>query len=443
LKGIIKIMLMKKTAAIACVTLMLFAACTREPKQETAANSAGVPTANITPATNPPKPVRISNENTDAAEPTVASAPDGSAYVAWVEHHENKDADVMLAHMDSEGQVRLAPVRVNPKEGEATAWRGDPPTVAVAMDGTVYVGWTARVAAASGHANDLYLSTSRDGGKTFEPPVKVNDDGKKATHAMHSLAVAPDNRVYVVWLDERNLVMPSAAEKGMKMEHMEANREVFFAASADGGRSFSQNQRLAKEACPCCKTAVTTGAGGRVYASWRQVLPGEFRHIALASSVDGGKTFSAPAIVSDDRWMTASCPVSGPALSATNDGALRVVWYTEGDKGEPGLYWAESHDDGKTFSESKTFAKGQARGNPLLLVGGKSTATVVWESDEGGASRVMSAPLAGNGAEAARPFTTSGELPSATLSGDQLFVGYIAKVNDRRSIWMVRAKAVV
>jgi hypothetical protein len=130
-------------------------------------------------------------------------------------------------------------------------------------------------------------------------------------------------------------------------------------------------------------------------------------------------------------------------LSATDDGALRVVWYTEGEKGEPGLYWAESRDDGKTFSESKTFAKGQARGNPLLLASGKSAATVVWESDEGGASRVMSAPLAGNGAASVTPVTTSGELPSATLSGDQLFVGYIAKVNDRRSIWIVRAKALV
>jgi hypothetical protein len=428
-------MFTKKTAIIACVaSLALFAGCAREAKQETGTSNA----AAVTPTTNtPPKPVRVSSENTDAAEPTVAPAPDGTAYIAWVEHRQNKESDVMLAHLDREGQLKDAPVRVDPQTGEATAWRGDPPTVAVAPDGTVYVGWTARVAA-EGHANDLYLSASRDGGKTFEQPLKVNDDGKKVTHAMHSLAVAADNRVYVVWLDERNLVMPSASQKGMKMEHMEANREVFFAASVDGGRSFSPNQRLAKDACPCCKTAVTAGKDGRVFASWRQVLPGEFRHIALAASADGGKTFSSPVIVSDDRWMTASCPVSGPALSATADGALRVVWYTEGDKGEPGIYWAESRDDGKTFSESKTFAKGRARGNPLLLAGGKSGATIVWESNEGGASRVMSASLASDNAASVAPLTSSGELPSATVSGDQLFVGYISKVNDQRSIWIVR-----
>jgi hypothetical protein len=79
----------------------------------------------------------------------------------------------------------------------------------------------------------------------------------------------------------------------------------------------------------------------------------------------------------------------------------------------------------------------------LLLPSGKGGASVVWESDEGGASRVMSAPLAGDGAASQSPLTTSGELPSATVSGDQLFVGYIAKINDRRSIWVVRAKAAV
>jgi hypothetical protein len=430
-------MFIKKPAITWCaLLLMLFAAaCARVAQQEMKQAT----TANDASTMNTAKPVRVSAENTDAAEPSVASGTDGTVYVAWVEHRENKDADVMLARLNPEGQMQGAPVRVNPAVGEATAWRGDPPTVAVSPDGAIYVGWTARVETA-GHANDLYLSASQDGGKTFGQPVKVNDDGKKVTHGMHSLAVGADNHVYVVWLDERNVVKPAADEKGMKMEHMEANREVFFATSSDGGRSFSPNQRLAREACPCCKTAVTVGKDGRIYASWRQVLPGEFRHIALAASEDGGKTFSLPVIVSDDRWMTASCPVSGPSLSATNDGALRVAWYTEGEKGAPGLYWAESRDNGKTFSESKPFAKGQAHGNPSLLMSGKSGATIVWGSNESGASRVMSAPLAGDGTTSPSSLTSGGELPSATISGDQLFVGYIAKVNDRRSIWVVRAK---
>lgn len=426
-------MLAKKTALIITTTALalLLAACARQAVRE---KEAGGPAA----AADSQKPVRVSSENTDAAEPSIAPALDGTTFLAWVEHGPNKEADVMLAHLDREGRAVGQPVRVNPKAGEATAWRGDPPTVAVGADGSVYVGWTARVATERGHANDLYLSASRDEGKTFEPPVKVNDDGKQVTHAMHSLAVGRGQRVYVAWLDERNVVFPAPGKDGKKMEHMEANREVFFAASDDGGITFSRNTRLGREACPCCKTALAVGVDDRVYASWRQVLPGEFRHIALASSADGGKTFAAPTIVSDDRWMTASCPVSGPALMAGLSGKVNVVWYTEGDKGEPGLYWASSGDGGKTFTESRPLAKGQARGNPHLLMTIGQGTTVVWESNATGAPRVMSAPLAGEAP--AYALDNTGELPSAAVSGDQLFVGYISKAGDRRSIWVVRTK---
>ena len=416
---------------------MLLTGCARTSKPQAEANS--------TLTTSDLKPVRISAENTDAAEPAVATARDGTVYVAWVEHHESKEADVWLARLDSEGKVKDSAVRVNPNVGEATAWRGDPPTLAVGADGTVHIGWTARLKG-EGHGNDLYLSSSRDGGKTFETPVKINDDGKQVVHGMHSLAVGADNHIYVAWLDERNVVKPSAMISNgamQKMEHMEANREVFFASSADGGRTFSPNQRIAQDACPCCKTAVTADALGRVFVSWRQVLPGEYRHIGLAASEDGGKTFSAPKIVSDDRWMIAACPVSGPALSVGSDNALRVLWYTEGEKGgAPGLYWAESRDGGKTFSESKPFAKGQAHGTPLLLASGGSGTTVIWEYDEGGSSRVMSAPKPWVGEDSATVVASGGELPSAAMSKDQLFVGYIARASDKRSVWVVRAKPV-
>src|SRR5207253_1319116 len=156
-------------------------------------------------------------------------------------------------------------------------------------------------------------------------------------------------------------------------------------------RSFSKNQRVARDACPCCKTALAVSPDGHVFIGWRQVLPGEFRHIAVASSADGGKSFAQPVIVSDDRWMIAACPVSGPALLIGDDNALRVVWYTEGEKGSPGIYWAESSDNGKTFFESRNFGRGQAGGNPLLLVNGQTGASVIWESDDDGQARVMSA----------------------------------------------------
>jgi hypothetical protein len=387
-------------------------------------------------------PLKLSTDNTDAAEPAMAAATDGTVYVVWIEHGAKMQADVMLTRLDQNGSAVSKPVRVNASAGAASAWRGDPPTIATALDGTIYVGWTGR-SSVEAHTTDIFLSASRDGGRTFEPPVKVNDDQGAVVHGMHSLAVDDGGRIFLAWLDERNVKMDMPGEKGKMDEHkMEANREVFVAFSTDGGRTFSQNLLVAREACPCCKTAVTIGGDGRVYVAWRQVLPGNYRHIAVSSSADGGRTFSEPVIASDDKWMIAGCPVSGPALVTASDNALRVLWYSAGEAGSPGIYWSESRDGGKTFTSRKPLAEGAAFGTPRLIIGPGNNLTAVWESNQKGASKIVVARLDNAGAPTASEIPDQGQLPTAAATRDQLFITYIAKQNEQRSIWLVRAKAI-
>ncbi|HEY0730085.1 MAG TPA: sialidase family protein, partial [Pyrinomonadaceae bacterium] len=231
------------------------------------------------------QPKQISAPDVDAAEPVTASAPDGGFYVAWVNHNANSKSDVMLARYDSEGVTSGSPVMVNQQAGVATAWRGDPPSIAVA-DKSVYVLWTARVESDDKKGTDLYLSVSHDQGKTFASPVRVNDDKLIGAHGMHSLAVSNDGKIYAAWLDERNIITPKPS-KHAGGHHMESNRELFVTHSTDGGKTFSANRKVAENACPCCKTALAVSADGTLYAGWRQVLPGNFRHIAVASSTDG------------------------------------------------------------------------------------------------------------------------------------------------------------
>ncbi len=418
---------MKKPILIACTIFLLSyaSACTKQQGEVENAKAASAP-----------QPLRISAENTDAAEPAVATARDGSAYVAWVEHRAEGQSDVLLKKISPDGTQASVPVRVNPEAGLATAWRGDPPTVAVASDGAIYVGWTARAADKGGHENNLYLSTSRDDGKSFQPPLKINDDEKPAVHGMHSMALDKDGRIYLAWLDERNLSPAAPAEKHRgEMHAMESNREVFAAYSEDGGRTISPNQMVAREACPCCKTALTTAADGHVYVGWRQVLKGDFRHIAVATSSDRGRTFSTPVIVSDDQWAIAGCPVSGPALSAGENGMLRVLWYTEGEAGARGLYLAQSLDGGRTFAARRLVSEGQVKGNPLLVAGALNE-VALWQAGENGLMRAEIMPD-GNVKESIT-LISKGELPSAAASNGNPVAAYISTLDKRRSIWLIR-----
>lgn len=411
------------------LSLVLMSACSKSPS--TAARMSGAPQ-------------RLSTSDAVASEPAVATGKDGTVYVVWVEHR-GKDADVMLKRLNSAGESLGVPIRINPQPGQATAWRGDQPTIAIAPDNTaIYVGWTGRAEAGSGISPDIYLSASRDGGKVFAAPVKVNDDQKPNDHGMHSLAVAPDGRVYIAWLDERNVEGEPATDMKMKAgssgHHMESNREVFFSSSQDGGRSFSPNRSIAKDVCPCCKTNLAVGKDGRVYVSWRQVLPGDFRHIAVSSSSDQGNTFAKATIVSNDEWVLKGCPVSGAALSADADGTLRVLWYAGGDKGERGIYSSESRDGGQTFSARQLVAAGAARGTPVLLPARSDrdrATTGVWQDGEGSQAQILTARFA---AAVTPKRLGAGELPAVALNNDRVFIVYVAGESGKQAIWLISAE---
>ena len=404
---------------ILCVVLLAFAGCSH-----VAATRDTAP---------PPQPVQISAAGIDAAEPATATATDGTFYVAWV-NHDAKQADVMLAHFNHKAEMQGAPVRVNRQQGVATAWRGDQPSVAVAPDGSVYVLWTARVDAGDKHGTDIYLSASTDRGQSFTSEVKVNDDKTPGPHGMHSLAVAKDGRIYAGWLDERNVHAPKPSTKA-EGHHMESNRDLYVATSTDGGRTFSANRKVASDACPCCKTSLAVSADGTLYAGWRQVLPGNYRHIAVASSTDGGTKFSAPVIVSDDRWMLQGCPVSGPSLSVDGaSGLLTIVWFAAGEGGAPGVYFAESKDKGRSFSPRQLLSQETVRGTPALAAGAQSM-IAVWQSADTAETKMRE--IGGSGS--ALGVSVNAELPAGAFANDRLFVAYIAKEKEKRSIWLLRA----
>lgn len=424
---------MKSLALIALLTLASLAGCT----QSNVLKSSATPTASdVIPDTT--KPIRVSAEGVNAAEPAVAAGRDGAVYVAWVGHGAGKEADVWLSRVETGAKGASGEsARVNRTPGEATAWRGDAPSVAVSTEGEVYVAWTAREGGAN-QATTLYVSASRDGGRSFGEPVRVNDDSKPGVHGMHSLAVGEDGRVYVAWLDERDIdtSQDGSAHEKMPM-HGEHNREVFFSYSADGGHTFSKNRRIAVEACPCCKTSLAASRGGRVYVGWRQVLPGDFRHVAVASSADGGETFDAPTVVSDDRWELRGCPVSGPALAAGDGERLTVVWFTAGDAGTPGIYSSESSDGGRTFAPRRVVSEVGARGTPQLLTDARGVVAVFEGEGADGSAALLEARLNREECVASnnRAQLGAGELPAAAVLDGRIYAAYISK----GGVWLTSA----
>jgi hypothetical protein len=86
------------------------------------------------------------------------------------------------------------------------------------------------------HASDVMFAKSTDGGQTFSPPRRINDDlspgsfraNPNTWHWLGTFSVAPNGRLDAVWLDTRN-----AANN--------TDSQLFYSFSTDGGDTWSPN----------------------------------------------------------------------------------------------------------------------------------------------------------------------------------------------------------
>jgi hypothetical protein len=257
------------------------------------------------------------------ATPSVAAASHFVA-LAWGATLEAGISDVYLAVSRDGGETFGPPVRVS-DERHATLGAEQPPRVALVpragRDPEVVVVWTAKTK----DGTRLLMSRSPDAGATFTRATAIPGSQAPGNRGWESTAVARDGHIIAVWLDHRGV---TASADGSPMHHEGLHHAVAGAPKADGAvRAQSSKLYVASlddasstlavtgGVCYCCKTAAATGPDGTIYAAWRHVYAGNLRDIALTMSRDGGRTFTAPARVSDDRWTLDGCPENGPSLA--------------------------------------------------------------------------------------------------------------------------------
>jgi len=175
--------------------------------------------------------------------------------------------------------------------------------------------------------------------------------------------------------------------------------------------------------CPCCRTALAAGPGGRVYAAWRTVYAGDVRDIAVARSEDGGRTFSTPSRVHADGWVIAGCPHNGPSLGLDGEGRLHVAWYT-GQEGRQGVYLTVSGDGGRTFGTPESLSGSGEGGFARVKVcaDGAGGLWAAWEGREGGGGVVRAGRVL-EGGEPERAF--AGASPAVAAGGGVRAVAWL------------------
>jgi hypothetical protein len=298
--------------------------------------------------------------------PSVRIDDKGRISLAWVE--EEKEARTVLYSRFGKAEGAIGElVRVNGSTEIPYSRQEAPALVASGED--VLITWAVthpKVTPDKPFSNDLRLSRSTDGGKTFQPSVLVNDDQLVIGHSFDSIHVAPDGVVHMAWIDGRE----GKKESG-----------TFVTRSTDHGRTVEKNLKVDENTCVCCRTSMTSSPDGTLYVAWRKILPGDLRETVVARSADGGQTFAAPVIVGHDKWVFPGCPHRPASIGTDRQGRLYVVWYTEGSDETPSIYLAYSDDRGETFSAKQklNLSKGTFPDHPQMAVDPDGRLVIVWE----------------------------------------------------------------
>jgi hypothetical protein len=348
-----------------------------------------VVTAELAPRAEQSAAVTLGLPGRANATPWVAASGSFVAIV-WSSAADGK-SDVMLGVSRDGGRSFAAPVRVNAEVGDVRAGGEIPPRVVLSPRGGGSDPDITVVWNAKDDVTGIKSAKSSDGGRTFAAPTSLQRPGAAGDRGWHASTFDARGTLHTIWLDHRGL----AADKtgGHKGQHdgvaMAQKSSLYYSSGSAPGE-----RELFKGVCYCCKTAMATGPKGEIYAAWRHVFAGDMRDMAFTVSRDGGRTFSRLVRVHQDNWSIAGCPDDGPAMAVDHTGTIHLVWPTV-LKGAQGVIHYASSRDGLTFTPPVVVPTLGSRkpSHPQIAVDAKGRIMIAWDEVVGGVRRASARDL--------------------------------------------------
>lgn len=280
-------------------------------------------------------------------------------------------------------------------------------------------------------AGDLFYVTSRDFGRTFSTPIRVNSQPGSAiatgTIRGGHIAIGRNGRVYVTWngsgaAQPRGVSNPADGRptapflytrsnpEGTRFEAQrnltsrgyfvdgggsvaadgkgnvyaawhaapvdgspgEEHRVVWVSRSSDDGATFAQERPAWREptgACGCCGLQIFSTPGA-LYVLYRSATAKTHRDIFLLRSTDQARTFQGARV---QPWEIAACPMTSMSL-ATSGNRMFGAWETAGQ-----VYYGQLDAEGVGIPNPRPApGDGQNRKHPRLATNTDGDVLFVW-----------------------------------------------------------------
>jgi hypothetical protein len=174
--------------------------------------------------------------------------------------------------------------------------------------GRVFAAWRHVFA---GNIRDIAFTLSRDGGRSFAPPVRVSADQWQLDGCPDdgpALAVDEHGVVHVVW--------PTVVSQP------EPHKAIFYASTRDG-RTFTERVRVSHELHNAAHPQIAIDPRGNVFVVWDENIDGR-RQVVFSNRREGRFTPATTIGTTSPTWY--------PSIARSSDGVLIAV--TEGASSE-------------------------------------------------------------------------------------------------------------
>jgi len=176
---------------------------------------------------------------------------------------------------------------------------------------------------------NTYFSLSMDSGRSWTQPVMINDVSSCA-YEPH-LAVDDEGIIYVTWGDARE----------------DFWGDVYFARSADCGSSWTPNVRVNDttsgfQAFADIGFYEFTQSSEHIYICWQDKRSGR-GEVYFSKSLDGGETWGENVRVSDGDWA------EYPRMAVDSEGVIHILCSGRRPEGNMSIFYGKSTDTGDTW----------------------------------------------------------------------------------------------
>lgn len=235
--------------------------------------------------------------------------------------------DILFARSEDRGTTFSEPLNLSRSAGgdgkgriSKDLWHNGSLDIAAGNDGAIYAVWTE-------YEGALWLARSADGGRSFSDPRKIAGDGAKPARAP-SLALALDGTLYLAWtlgedpaanihvakstdggatFGAPGIVAPSATfsdapklvvgPRGtLHLVYAEKDR-IRYTRSEDGAQNFEAPRDISKPGA--AYPSLSLDAQGNPYVIWELLADPRKRPVGLGITLsrDAGRSFIPPAVV--------------------------------------------------------------------------------------------------------------------------------------------------